>query len=148
MVFKATNAIAQEAYTVVRRAAVQLRLNLSGFVNTMSSGPVDFEFIRGVYRTLSRAQAQFDSLKTTPGLAEYAKVQESDQAYDVVAEFASMQSAIGSAMTWIEGNAPTNVTAKPASEWGDSDALISNTFTSAQTSGLRSALQGVVDTIA
>lgn len=146
MAFKASNVIPQVAYQTVKQAAVQLRLNLVAMISTLSSKSVDYDYLSDVYLTLKRANDQFNTLKATPGLAQFAKDQESDQAYDVAGEFTAMQGAITSAMGWIEGAAPATVNLKNPVEWG-AGTLISNTVTSAQSAGLRAALQGVVDSI-
>lgn len=146
MAFKASNVVPQEAYRQVKGAAVQLKVNLMSFKAKMAASGADYDYLHGIYMTLKRADDQFTSLKSTSGLAQYAKDQESDQAYDVAAAFTSMQAEISTAMAWMVANVPTNVTAKSPDQWGDS-TLISNTFTAAQTSGLQTALQGVIDEI-
>ena len=146
MAFRATNVIPQDAYVIVKRAAVQLRLNLTAMISRLAAQSVDYDYLSDIYMTLKRANDQFNSLKTTPGLSQFAQDQENDPAYDVAAEFTAMQSEIASCMTWIEGVAPATVNLKPPASW-DGSTLISNTVTPAQSAGLRTALQGVVDSI-
>lgn len=146
MSFRASNVVPQEAYTIVKRAAVQLKLNLQGMNAQLAGSGADYEFLRDIYRTLERANNQFETLKTTPGLADYAEIQENDPAYDVAAAFATMQAAIAAAIAWMDNNVPTSVTAKTPANWGDG-TLIATTFTAGQTAGLQAALQGVIDTI-
>ncbi|MCP4127335.1 MAG: hypothetical protein GY753_09765 [Gammaproteobacteria bacterium] len=146
MAFKASNYIPARAYDVVRVTAVQLKVNVESFISTMAGTDVGFEYLRGVYRTLSNADAQFTTLKATPGLADYAKDQEIDPAYDVAAEFIAMQATITAAVNWIDTHVPATANVKPPSEWGDG-TVTSDVFTPAQTSGLRTRLQSVVDGI-
>ena len=146
MAFRATNVVPDKAYTLVRGAAVQMKLNLESMRARLSSQNADYEYLRAIYSLLKNANAQFDSLKTTPGLAQYAKDAENDQAYDVAAEFAAMQAAIASALAWMDANVPTNVTAKAPADWGEG-TIISNEFTPAQTAGLRTQLAAVEATI-
>lgn len=143
MTFRASNVIASVAYDLVRRAAVQLKINLQAMNTTLAASGADYDFLKDIYLTLTRANNQFNTLKSTPGLVQYAKDLEVDPAYDVAAEFTAMQGAISAAITWMDNNVPTNVTAKPPNQWTD-ETLISNEFTPAQTSGLRSALAAVV----
>lgn len=147
MAFRASNVLPSDAYLKVKRAAVQLKLTLQGNKAQLAANGADYEFLQRLYLALKNANNYFSTLKTTPGLAAYAKDQESDQAYDVAAEFTAMQTSLTSAMTWMESNVPTNVTTKPVNEWGDG-VIVSNTFTPAQTAGLQTALQGVIDEIA
>ena len=142
MAFKASNVLPADAYLIIKRGAVQLKANLQGFVTYMAVNDTDYDYLRGVYRTLERSKTQFDTLKTTAGLAQYAKDQENDQTYDVVTEFNSLITTIQAAITWLDNNIPTNVTAKLPENWGDG-TLISNAFTPAQTADLRTTLNAV-----
>ena len=146
MAFKASNVLPQEAYQTTKRAAVQLSVNVTSFNARMASSGADYDFLRDVYQTLTRSNNQFSSLKDTPGLAQFAKDQEVDPAYDVAMEFTSMQAAISSALSWMDTNIPTGVTLKTPTEWGDG-TLVSAVFTPAQTSGLRAELTALVATI-
>jgi hypothetical protein len=146
MAFKAGNVIPSDAYQTVKRAAVQLKVNVVAAQAQLAASGADYQFLQGIYLTLTRANDQFNTLRTTPGLADYAQAQENDPAYDVAAEFAVMQAAITAATDWMDANIPTSVTAKVPSEW-DGGVIISNTFTPAQTVGLQTALQGVADAI-
>ena len=146
MAFRASNIVPSDAYQVVKRAAVQLKINLVGQKAQLAASGANYQFLQDIYMTLKRANEQFNSLKTAPGLADYAKVQENDPAYDVAAEFTSMQTSITDCMTWMDTNVPTAVTANVPSQW-DGGSIISNTFTPAQTAGLQNALQAVVDKI-
>jgi len=146
MAFRASSIVPSDAYAIVKRAAVQLKINLQGFNTTMQAGNINYEFLQGVYMTLKRADDQFDNLKTTPGLAAYAADQENDQTYDVAAEFNAMQSAINAAINWLNSNIPTSVTAKTPDTW-DGGVIIANEFTPAQTAGLRTQLTNVINAI-
>lgn len=146
MAFRASNIVPQQAYQIVKSAAVQLKLNVSAMVAQLASSNASYEFLRDIYRTLSRAHGQFVELSTTAGLEAYAKQQENDPAYDVGAEFVSMQSAIVTTIQWMDANVPTAVTVNTPSAWGDG-AMIATTFTPEQTAPLRTALQAVVTAI-
>jgi len=146
MAFRASNIVPQTAYQTVKSAAVQLKINLQGINSRLEAQSATYDFLREVYRTLERANSQFTALRGTPGLADYAKAQENDAAYDVVAEFTAMQGSITAALAWLDSNVPTNVTAKAPASWGDG-TLIATEFTPAQTSGLRGVLSAVIASI-
>lgn len=148
MAFKATNVVPADAYNRVKRAASNLKLNCGEFVTTMAAGDVAFSYIRSVYKTLYDADAFFDLLKTTPGLVAYAADQEDDPAYDVAAEFTAMQSAINQAITWMNNNVPTSVTAVSPPDWPTSENFIATVFTPAQTATLRTGLTAISNAIA
>lgn len=143
MAFRATNVLPSDAYQVLKRTAVQLQTNLSEFVTTMQVQDTNYDYLRGIYFTLTRAFAQFTELRETQGIIQYAKDQEDDQSYDVSAEFTSMQSSMTGAILWIETNVPTTVTAKPPEDW-DNETMILNAFSPAQTSTLRTELDLVI----
>ena len=142
MVFRASNVVPQVAYQTVKGAAVQLKLNIDAIVSTLAASNASYDYLRGVYQTLERANTQFNALEATPGLADYAKIQENDPAYDVAAEFIAMQGAITTAITWMQNNVPLTVDVKPVANWGDGN-LISTEFTPAQTAGFRTVLATV-----
>lgn len=146
MAFRASSIVPSDAYQTVKRSAVQLRVNMVGMKSQLAASGANYQFLQDIYLTLKRANSQFDALKVTDGLGDYAKAQENDPAYNVAAEFIAMQGAIVSCMGWLDANVPTTVTAKSPSAW-DGISIISNTFTPAQTVGLQTALQGVIDTI-
>lgn len=146
MAFRASSIIPLSAYQTAKRAAAQLKVNAQSMRAALAASNASYDFLRDIYRTLERAQAQFTQLAATPGLAGYAKAQENDPAYDVAAEFTAMQGAITSALTWMNSNAPTGVTAKTPANWGDG-SLIANEFTPAQTAGLRTQLDAVIAAI-
>ena len=146
MAFRASNIVPSDAYQTVKRAAVQLKINMVAQKAQLAASGANYQFLQDIYLTLKRANNQFDALKTAPGLSDYAKAQENDPAYNVATEFTSMQSAIVACMGWMGANVPTSVTAKAPSTW-DGGSIISNTFTSGQTAGLQTALQTVIDTI-
>jgi len=143
MAFRASNVLPSDAYLIVKRAAVQLKVNLQGFNVQLAASGADYDFLKGIYLTLKRADTQFTTLKATPGLAQYAQDQEVDPSYDVAVEFTSMQAAISGALAWMDTNVPVSVTVKPLNTWDDS-TLISDTFTPAQTNGLQFELNLVI----
>ncbi|QEF98164.1 hypothetical protein Mal15_22120 [Stieleria maiorica] len=146
MAFRASNVIPSEAYTLVKRAAVQLKLSLQGFNAQLAAEGADYPFLLTIYLTLDRAENQFITLKDTPGLSTFAKEQESDLLYSVTAEFASMLSSITAAKNWMDSNVPTNVTIKSPAQWSEGTMILS-TFTAGQTAGLRTALSAVISAI-
>jgi len=145
MAFRTRSAIPQEAYKVLRLAAAQLKLNAQGMRANLAADNASFDYLGQVYTVLTRAQAQFNVLKTTPGLADYAKAQESDPDYDIAVEFAAMQAAIAQALAWMDAQAPVTASLRPPSQWAD--GVIADLFTPEQTTGLRTRLDAISSTI-
>lgn len=143
MAFKASNVLPSTAYDTVRRTAIQLKNNLQAVNARLAASNTDYDYLREIYLLLKRADDQFDTLSATPGISQYAKEMENDPLYDVAAEFTAMQGAISSALAWLDSNVPTNVTIKSPASW-DNGTLITNTFTPAQTAGLRTKISDVI----
>lgn len=148
MAFRATNVIPQIAYQKVRGAAANVKTNCAAFIAQLAASGATYGFLRDIYVFLKNADAQFDALATTPGLALYAQQQEADGTYDVAAEFTAMQATIDTATGWMEANVPVSVTATAPAQWTATGPLIATAFTPAQTAGFRTVLQAVADSIA
>lgn len=148
MAFRATNVIPQLAYQQVRNLARNVKSNCAAFVSQMADSGANYTLLRDIYVFLKSADAQFDALAATPGLALHAQQQEDDETYDVVAEFVSMQATIDAVLGWMDANVPTSVTATAPNAWTQSGPLIATTFTPAQTAPLRTLLQSTADSIA
>lgn len=147
MAFRASNVIPQIAYQKVRGAASQLKLNCAAFIAQMAASGAGYSFLRDIYLTLHNANAQFTLLAGTPGLAEYATAQEHDENYDVAAEFVAMQAAITAALSWMNTNIPTTVTATAPADWPINQSMISTSFNAGDTAGFRVLLQTVADSV-
>lgn len=147
MAFRATSITTQRAYQQVKGAAANVRANCSAFISKLAGENTNYQTLRDIYVLLHNASAQLSSLAATPGLAAYAAEQEADQNYDVVAEFTALQVVIGATLAWMSSNVPTSVTAVAPASWPSASSLIATSFTPAQTAGLRTQLQSVVDSI-
>ncbi len=148
MAFKASNILPEQAYNTLKRTAVQLKINLQSFNTNLENNNVDFKLIKAIYLTINNAKNQLDALSQTPGIIEYAKVQEDDQGYNVAAEFIDLIEKMQSALTWVSNNVPSTVTLKVPNAWGSpNDTIVSNTFTPAQTAGLRTVLTTIITAI-
>jgi len=144
--FPASSQIPQQAYLTVKGVANLLKTRITNNIEHLSNNDVDYDYLREIYRTIERANEGLDSRKNTPGIVEYAKEAESNAGLDIVAEFLAMQQTMADALSWIDSNVPLTATVKPPAEWGDG-TLIERVFTPAQTAGLRSTLQTIVDSI-
>lgn len=147
MAFRATSVTTQRAYQQVKGAAANVRANCSAFISNLAGENTNYQTLRDIYVLLHNASAQLTSLAATPGLAAYASDQEGDPEYDVVAEFTALQATLAAALSWMGSNVPTNVTVVAPASWPSASSLIATTFTPAQTAGLRTQLQSVVDAI-
>jgi hypothetical protein len=91
---------------------------------------------------------ELNELAATPGIGDYAKEQEDDPTYDVVAEFASMLSAIDEVVTNISSTLPVDGSGFHLLFKTNPDATLDpRLFTGASLSGLITKLDAVVAAI-
>ena len=93
----------------------------------------------------------WDTASSLPGMAQYARDQENDQTYDVIAEFTAMRTAAVAPVDWVFNNFPKDA---QAPNYILKDILAADgsitvrQFTSAQTTGLQTALDDLIAAIA
>lgn len=91
----------------------------------------------------------FDGVSSTPGIAQYARDQENDQGYDVVAEFTAMRNECVACRDWVITNFPTSAGGFIEKDTLEVDGAITvRSFTSGQTAGLQTALNALAAAIA
>ena len=148
MAFKASDELPVDALRSAKFTAVELKRQLEGFNINLAASGADYEYLRGIYRVLVRADNFFNTVKSVRGIGDYAKDAEGDANYDIAVEFTAMQAAIAKAKGWMESKIPlSNRTLIPVADWGDNNTLVSDVFTAGQTDGLRTELTAVVATI-
>ena len=98
---------------------------------------------------LRAAYTVFLEAETVNGIAAYAQEQLGSPELDVVQEFAATKAAIEGVIAWVAANLPKDDDGYLLIEtMGPDGSLSPRTFTPAQTAGLRTVLQAVMDTIA
>lgn len=93
MAFLASGVIPAEQYQRAKRVAVQVKLLADTRAASFATGATSAEILSTV-DNLRALKSALDEAKATPGIADYARSQEDNQAYDVVAEFNAMLAAI------------------------------------------------------
>ena len=94
------------------------------------------------------AVIKWDEASSLPGMVQWARDQEDDQSYDVVAEFLAMRTAAVAVSQWVFDNFP-----KGAGGYLEKDFYLPNftingrNFTPAQTVDLQDLLQVLIDAI-
>lgn len=128
---------------------IHLRRFCVAEITAMAAGDVSADrILLRVYGELTGAHTQLTAAKNAPGIAQYAKDQKADQVLDVVAEFNALLSAIQSAIDWVITNFPAAGGYVQARTLTAGDPIPQQRqFSPAQTADLRTALQGVVDSI-
>jgi hypothetical protein len=147
MTFRASSIDTANAYKIIKGTANQVRINVPPANAQMQANGATYEDLRDTYNFILNSKDQINLLKTTPGLEQYAKDQENDPTYDIVAEFNTMLTAMDSVLTWMDVNIPVaNRTLKAPADWGEG-TIVSDSFTPAQTVGLQTELTALEATI-
>lgn len=137
-------------------AALALAKNRAGQVKgycTILSGQISSTVNRDVVTsaasTLKGYRDELDVLKTVQGLAQYARDQENDQAYDVAAEFNALVAAIDAVIAEIFLTYPTaNPSGAVIERVLNADGSVTPlTFTSAQLASVKTLVDAVVVSI-
>lgn len=147
MALRASSVITSDAYLQVKRGATQLKINLQTFSAFMATNNLDYDYIKNIYLTLTRSRDKMAELGVIPGLDAYAKDQEDDQLYDFDTEFSDLDTAIDSAIAWVDLNVPTSATVQDPVDWEAGTSMIINTFTPVQMAGLKTAIDAVITEI-
>lgn len=147
MAFRASNILPVKGYEQAKANAWHLKARADYYIATAANGNIGYDFLAELRGDLSRALASLEQASTIAGIVAYAQDQENDPGYDVAAEFTDMTTKIATAITWVDVNTPTNVTALTPDQWSGISTMISTTFTPAQTAQLRVELQAVSDAV-
>lgn len=148
MAFRASNQIPPDGLVSAKHTALRVKSRLEGFITRSTSGEVAASLILNVLDELRGARLTLIAVRDIPTIGTYASEVEDDGTYDVTAEFNAMLTEIDAALAWIAASLPqdgsgyllvTTLNAQHEQE--------SRTFPPAQLDGLRTALQGVVDSI-
>jgi len=142
MTFKASNKVPSIAYQEAKNAALALKNFCQSQVAAMNAN-IDGREVIAIGTNMSVYKTRLNEAKATPGIAQFAKDQENDPAYDVVAEFNSMVAALDAAVVVIVA-VNTNLLIQG---WSPTAAIQYNSFTPAQTANLKAALQTVADSV-
>ena len=111
----------------------------------MAAGPITAGGVISLMDNLSGALATFQVVSGLPGIADYANAQ---LGQDVVADFTAMSDATAAARNWIITAIPKDAGGFLLLETIDANGVrTERNFTSAQTEGLRTALDALIATI-
>ena len=138
----------QIAYQKSKSMAARIESRATTIIATWAAGNVDGEGIVSVGQEFKGFYDDLADIKATPGIGQYAKDQEVDQNYDVVAEFNALQSVVQAVCTEIFNSIPKDGTNRlTIYSIGPDCSVTIQSFTPAQTAGIRSKLQDVADQI-
>lgn len=146
MPFRASNQIPSKGYDEAKAEALRTRRTAEQYAATFAaSGNADQ--IYGLLRLLAQHRARLQEIAAIPGLADYARAQEADAAYDVAAEFVSVIAAVESTITWMQAAIPVSAGYEQMYSRPNGIDLVPRVFTSAALAPLITRLQAIASAV-
>jgi len=94
MTYRVTSITLADALDNVNRAVLSIKNVASAFKTRVQTGSVTYYEVDKVVSDLRANREYMELYRATSGLAQYAKDQANDQAYDIVAEYLAMRTAL------------------------------------------------------
>ena len=147
MAFRASNIVPAKALEEAKSVAISAK-RLAQTFSTMFQNTTNRDQVIRCWREFKIHKEGLTTLASVSGIAAYAKDQENDQTYDVVAEFTSLVATIDAVVTEIETVFPKDGSGFLAvSKFGSSVNLEMGTFPAASLSSLRTLLNTVASQV-
>ncbi len=145
MAFKAVQTPARALSEIINQMTrVKTEANRA---STALAGVVAAQDIIGWGYSLKAKRDAMAGWAGVPGIIQYAKDQNNDQAYDVVAEYNSVSSQIDGIETWIQANMPADGDDYLLVYKFGASGLTGRTFTTGQTAPLLALMQALDSSI-
>ena len=142
MAFRASNQSLQDVLVQIKRTAFAVKRDAQSLRSDSATAAIPFARIQDFFRSLQVRRTDMTARAGTAGLADYAKGQENDPGYDVVAEFNVMKAAIQTTEDWIVINMPASIAVSSST----SDIVLAE-FSPAELAGLRTQLDALIAAI-
>lgn len=116
--------------------------------DAMATGNTSANALKQLLEVIANYDAQLADIAAVPGLADFARAQEGDPAYDVAGEFNSVRAAMDAVVTRVLNDVPKHPsTGHVLLETWDASGVSVRSFTPAQTATLRDDLLSLIATI-
>lgn len=137
------------ALNVVQNYAAQAKDRATSANAVMAAGPVDTIFIFSLLDQLNGLIANLNVVKNTVGLNSYATTNVPGYAGTMTTDITSTVNAAQACIDWVVSNFPKDTTAVwlLGFQLNADGTRLPRSFTSAQTTGFRNALQSLLATI-
>lgn len=143
MAFRATNILPQEGYDRSKKIASRLK-QFSANRSAALAGGGNSDQVLGTVDSMKLFKEQLVEVATIPGIGDYAKTQEDDPTYDVVAEFTALLVLIDAVVAEVFATFPVDVSGFLQAYTLIADGTqVPRIFTPAQLAGLRTELNAV-----
>ncbi len=147
MTFRATNIIPEQGFSKAKSLCTSLKSFCESRSSEYAAGATSHRILDAL-STLIAMSVQLDIVRSTPGIAQYARDQEGDPAYDVAAEFIAVLALLDTLTTNIISAVPRDANDFLLTETMDANGVrIPRTFTGGMLSGIRADLDAVANGI-
>ena len=136
-----------DIYRQAQQEIRTFRIVLTNYRAQLASGPTSANVIKEILETCARLKTRFTALAATVGIGPYAKAQEDNPLYDIVAETTAVNNALTALITEITTAVPTGTGGFVLVEtWGATGVSV-RTFTAPQTAAIRTKIDDVLAVI-
>jgi len=127
---------------------VRLKQVASAGIAQLNSGPTDARYILSIRQRAIKVLSELNTISRTPGIVDHIRKEVNDQDYAVGLEFTKVVAALTDLQSGIESAFPVDSDGYLLIEKLDATDTAERTFTVAETDGVRSLLQTLVNSIA
>lgn len=142
MAFRASNQIPARGYEEAKAEALRTRRTAEQYA-AMFAGGGNADQIYSLLRLLAQHRLRLQEIAAIPGLADYARAQEADAAYNVAAEFVTVIAAVENAIVWMQSAIPVAGGYEQMYSRPNGIDLMPRVFTSAALAPLITRLQAI-----
>ena len=130
-----------KAYTGAQRESIRIKSYATSAAATLAVGNVSANLIQAIMLQMKSSIEVWDAASGLSGMQQWARDQEDDQAYDVVAEFLTMRNSAISVRDWVINNFPTSAGGFIEKDTYEADGAITvRSFTNVDTAVLQTRL--------
>jgi len=145
MAFK-TDGLAK-AYANAQQESINVKSFATNHSTALAAGNVSANLVQSIMLRMKSAIELWDSVSGLSGMQQYARDQEDDQAYDVVAEFLVMRGAAVDVRDEVIATMPSASGFIQKDTYELDGAITVRSFTNVQTSALQTLLTTLANTI-
>ena len=146
MAFKAANVLPENGYSRAKERVSALKKYMQSRISQLSTD-TNADLVLSIYFDISRGRAELASIAAISGIAQYAKDQENDQTYDVVAEFTALLANLDAITSAVSDGYPRDNNGYLLDRKVVGDTIEFRTFTSGQLASFVSLMQSAVNGI-
>ena len=147
MAFRASSLIPETALKTAKGRALAIKVFAVAKSTELVTATKSVDIL-GIADSIANFVSELNTIKSTPGLAEYAKDQENDQSYDVVAEFNALVASLDAVISTVKSTFPVDSGGFLLSETFNADGTRTpRTFTASQVATIKADLDTVVASI-